>query len=153
MNETPPTLTALTPYLLSRIGKDARGRVAARLADRDLRMWHMAVLAALADFGPHAQRELAERLAIDPSDMTKIVDDLAALGHVERTRDPRDRRRLSVNLCPAGATELARLTDDVLAAQDELLAPLTARERERLHTLLDKVFRHGGEAADGPGRP
>ncbi|MGI5341650.1 MarR family winged helix-turn-helix transcriptional regulator [Streptomyces sp. CA-181903] len=153
MPETPPTLTALTPYLLSRVGKNARGRVAARLAGRDLRMWHMAVLAALADFGPHAQRELAGRLSIDPSDMTKVVDDLAALGHVERTRDPRDRRRLTVALNPAGARELARLTDEVLAAQDELLAPLTGQERERLHTLLDKVFRHA-EAAEGDrGRP
>ncbi|MER5784695.1 MarR family winged helix-turn-helix transcriptional regulator [Streptomyces mobaraensis] len=153
MTETPPTLTALTPYLLSRVGKNARGRVAARLADRDLRMWHMAVLAALADFGPHAQRELAERLAIDPSDMTKVVDDLAALGHVERTRDPRDRRRLTVTLTPTGATELARLTDDVRAAQDALLAPLTDRERERLHALLDKVFHHMEDDGGGPGRP
>ncbi|KAB7845110.1 winged helix-turn-helix transcriptional regulator [Streptomyces mobaraensis NBRC 13819 = DSM 40847] len=143
----------MTPYLLSRVGKNARGRVAARLADRDLRMWHMAVLAALADFGPHAQRELAERLAIDPSDMTKVVDDLAALGHVERTRDPRDRRRLTVTLSPTGATELARLTDDVRAAQDALLAPLTGPERERLHSLLDKVFHHMQEGGGEPGRP
>ncbi|WP_308015662.1 MarR family winged helix-turn-helix transcriptional regulator [Streptomyces huiliensis] len=141
VTETPPTLTALTTYLLSRVGKSARGRTAARLAGRDLRMWHMAVLAALADFGPHAQRELAERLTIDPSDMTKVLDDLTALGHVERTRDPRDRRRLTVALSPAGAAELARLTDDALAVQDELLAPLTGRERERLHALLGKVFR------------
>ncbi|MBH1937363.1 winged helix-turn-helix transcriptional regulator [Streptomyces sp. AV19] len=140
--ETPPSLTALTTYLLSRVGKDARGRIAARLARRELRMWHMAVLAALADFGPHAQRDLGARLSIDPSDMTKILDELVARGHVDRTRDPRDRRRFSVAVSPSGVRELARLTAEARAVQDEVLAPLDARERERLHALLAKVFAH-----------
>ncbi|MEV6331607.1 MarR family transcriptional regulator [Streptomyces sp. NPDC051909] len=44
----------------------------------------MAVLAALADFGPHAQREPVVRLGVDASDMTKVIDQLAAAGWVER---------------------------------------------------------------------
>ncbi|WP_344962680.1 MarR family winged helix-turn-helix transcriptional regulator [Streptomyces thioluteus] len=144
MTETPPSLTSLTTYLLSRVGKDARGRTAARLAERELRMWHMAVLAALTDFGPHPQRDLATRLSIDPSDMTKVLDDLVARGHVERTRDPHDRRRFSVAVGPAGKRELTRLTAEARAVQDEILAPLDARERERLHALLAKVFAHRG---------
>ncbi|GAA0424441.1 MarR family winged helix-turn-helix transcriptional regulator [Streptomyces luteireticuli] len=138
----PPSLTALTTYLLSRVGKDARGRTAARLAGRELRMWHMAVLAALADFGPHPQRDLAVRLSIDPSDMTKVLDELVARGQVERTRDPHDRRRFSVAVSASGKRELRRLTAEARAVQDEVLAPLDAREREQLHALLAKVFAH-----------
>ncbi|GAA1243713.1 MarR family transcriptional regulator [Kitasatospora nipponensis] len=140
MDATPPSLLALTTYLLSRTGKTARGRLGARLAERELRLWHMAVLAALADFGPHVQRELAQRLAIDPSDVVKVLDDLARAGQVDRTRDTADRRRILVTLTPAGRTALGELDAEARAVQDELLAPLTAGEREQLHGLLLRVL-------------
>ncbi|WP_370414117.1 MarR family winged helix-turn-helix transcriptional regulator [Streptomyces fradiae] len=136
---TPPTLLDLSTYLVSRVGKTARGRLAARLARRELRLWDMAVLAALADFGPHAQRELVVRLGVDASDMTKVIDQLAAAGWVERARDPRDRRRVSVSLTPEGRTALAELDAEARAVQDEVLAPLDADERRALHALLLRV--------------
>ncbi|MFG1806745.1 MarR family winged helix-turn-helix transcriptional regulator [Streptomyces sp. NPDC049040] len=137
---TPPTLTALTTYLLSRTGKTARGRLAAELAEDGLRLWHMAVLAALADFGPHSQRDLADRLTIDPSDIVKILDDLTAAGHVTRTRDPADRRRVQVRLTPAGRTALDGLLTRAEAVQADLLAPLEPAERATLHDLLSRIF-------------
>lgn len=140
-DETPPTLTALTTYLLSKTGKAARGRLAAQLAGQGLRLWHMAVLAALADFGPHTQRELAERLAIDPSDMVKVLDDLTAAGHVTRTRDPADRRRVRVALTASGTSALAAQVAQAESVQAALLAPLTPQERTTLHTLLLRI--HG----------
>ncbi|MFI6581151.1 MarR family winged helix-turn-helix transcriptional regulator [Embleya sp. NPDC050493] len=142
MNETaPPTLTALTTYLLSRVGKTARGRLADRLAGRGLRLWHMAVLAALADFGPHAQRDLAARLAIHPSDVVKVLDELAVAEWVERVRDPKDRRRVRVSLTAAGRIALAELEADAREVQDRLLEPLNASERGVLNELLLRV--HG----------
>ncbi|WP_441248634.1 MarR family winged helix-turn-helix transcriptional regulator [Kitasatospora sp. McL0602] len=140
MTETPPSLSALTTYLLSRTGKTARGALATRLGERGLRLWHMAVLAALADFGPHAQRELADRLGIDPSDVVKVIDDLAAPGHVERARDTADRRRVQVTVTPSGLALLATLTTEAEAVQDTLLAPLDTAERAQLHELLTRVF-------------
>ncbi|MFI6211864.1 MarR family winged helix-turn-helix transcriptional regulator [Nocardia brasiliensis] len=138
----PPSLLELDIYLLSRVGKTARGRFADRLAERGLRLWHMAILAALADFGPHAQRDLAERLAIHPSDIAKIVDELAAAGHVERNRDDTDRRRVTVRITRAGRSARTALTKQATAVGDDLLAPLTPRERAQLTTLLRKVFDH-----------
>ncbi|MFI1918570.1 MarR family winged helix-turn-helix transcriptional regulator [Nocardia sp. NPDC020380] len=136
----PPSLTALTTYLLSRTGKAGRQRLAERLAKRGLRLWHMAVLAALADFGPHAQRDLAVRLAIDPSDIAKIVEDIGALGYVERMRDPADRRRVTVALTETGRAALGEMHDETAAVQDELLAPLTPAERKQLTAMLSRVF-------------
>lgn len=135
----PPTLTGLTTYLLSRTGKAARGAIAAQLAESGLRLWHMAVLAALADHGPHAQAQLSARLGIDPSDVVKIVDELAAHGWAERARDPVDRRRVRITLTPAGRTALTGLTARAHAVQDDVLAPLDARERAALHGLLARV--------------
>lgn len=136
----PPTLTALTAYLMSRTGRTARAAIAAELAAVGLRLWHMAALAALADFGPQAQRDLSARLAVDPSDMVRVVDELAAPGYVERTRDLADRRRVRVTLTPAGRVALASLRARAVAVQDAVLAPLDARERALLHDLLAKVY-------------
>ncbi|MER6944849.1 MarR family winged helix-turn-helix transcriptional regulator [Nonomuraea sp. NPDC000554] len=139
MEGLPPSLLALSTYLLSRTGKAARGRMAAGLAARGSRMPHMAVLAALADFGPDSQRGLSARLGIDPSDLVKVLDELAAPGYVQRARDPSDRRRTSVELTDAGRTELDHQLSEATAVQDELLAPLAPQEREQLHALLQRV--------------
>ncbi len=143
---TPPTLAALTTYLLSKTGKAARGALASQLAEEGMRLWHMAVLAALADFGPHAQRDLAARLSVDPSDMVKVVDDLGAAGYVARTRDPDDRRRVRVRLTPEGGQALERLGARAEAVQDTVLAPLDAAERAQLHALLTRVYAGLGAA-------
>ncbi|GAA4568966.1 MarR family winged helix-turn-helix transcriptional regulator [Planotetraspora kaengkrachanensis] len=136
----PPSLLGLSTYLLSLTGKAARAGLAERLAARGLRLWHMATLAALADFGPHAQRDLATRLAMDPSDVAKVVDELAVAGYVDRSRDPGDRRRVAVTLTDSGRTALAELDADARRVQDEILAPLSREDRLRLHTLLRKVY-------------
>ncbi|MGA5821980.1 MarR family winged helix-turn-helix transcriptional regulator [Kitasatospora sp. NPDC094028] len=140
----PPTLLDLSTYLLSRIGKSSRGRLAELLAERDLRLWDMAVLAALSDFGPQAQRDLVRRLGIDPSDLAKVADQLAAAGYVERARDAADRRRVSVTITGAGRVLLAELDEQARVVQDEVLAPLDADEREVLHGLLLRL--HLGQA-------
>ncbi|WP_413252762.1 MarR family winged helix-turn-helix transcriptional regulator [Streptomyces brevispora] len=154
MNETPPSLLGLTVYLMSRTGKVARGRLAERLTERGLRLWHMAVLAALVDFGPHVQRELAARLSIDRSDIVKIVDDLSVAGLVQRARDTTDRRRVMVTVAPAGRTLLDRLHVEALAVQEDLLAPLSEAERTQLAVLLRRVYAHvqDGAGAQQAGR-
>ncbi|MFF4673886.1 MarR family winged helix-turn-helix transcriptional regulator [Streptomyces sp. NPDC001279] len=151
MSEIPPSLLGFTTYLLSRTGKTARSRLAARLAERDMKLWHMAVLSALVDFGPHVQRELASRLGIDRSDMVKIVDDLAMAGLVERARDTADRRRVTVTSSPAGRAVLADLQAEALGVQRELLAPLSTAEQAQLAALLRRVHAHAHEEGQGPG--
>ncbi|MEV4128422.1 MarR family winged helix-turn-helix transcriptional regulator [Nocardia sp. NPDC049707] len=138
----PPSLLGLETYLLSRVGKTARGRFADRLAAHGLRLWHMAILTALADFGPHAQRDLGIRLDIHPSDVAKIVDELADAGQVERTRDPADRRRMSVRITRTGRTALRALDKEARQVRDEILAPLSQQERIALSNMMLRLFQH-----------
>ena len=142
MESLPPSLLELDAYLLSKIGKEARRRAAIRLADRELRLWHLAALAALDDFGPHVQRDLASRLGLDPSDVVKVLDELTARGHVERTRDPADRRRVQARLTPSGKAVLTELLAEARTVDEDLLAPLAPAEREQLHGLLTRVLNH-----------
>ncbi|WP_225726123.1 MULTISPECIES: MarR family winged helix-turn-helix transcriptional regulator [unclassified Nocardia] len=138
----PPSLLALDTYLLSRVGKAARAGFGDRLAARGLRLWHMAILAALADFGPHAQRDLAQRLGIHPSDVAKAVDELEAAGQVERARDAADRRRITVRLTRSGRAALRALDAQARQVGAEILAPLDADERALLADMLRRVFDH-----------
>ncbi|MFD7922369.1 MarR family winged helix-turn-helix transcriptional regulator [Streptomyces sp. NPDC059740] len=136
---SPPTLLDLDVYLLSRVGKAGRAAVAARLAEYGLRLWHMAVLAVLRDFGPQDQRSLGERLALHPSDVAKVVDALARDGRVRRERTPADRRRVTVDLTEHGRELLTSLHREAAAVGDRLLSALTPGERETLRGLLRRV--------------
>ncbi|MGW6917362.1 MarR family winged helix-turn-helix transcriptional regulator [Kitasatospora sp. NPDC054939] len=142
MNEAPASLLTLSSYLLSRTGKIARGRLAERLAERDLRLWHVSILAALSDFGPHSKSELASRLDISPSDIVKIVNDLVQAGQVECSPHPGDRRRVDVTITPAGRAELGLITAELAAVDEDVLAPLTAIERTLLTSLLHRLHQH-----------
>ncbi|GHA87592.1 winged helix DNA-binding protein [Streptomyces termitum] len=142
LSMTPPGVLNLNAYLMYAVGKAARRRLTERLAAHNLRLWHLTVLALVADLGPQMKTVLAARLDMNPSDLVKIVNDLVRTGHVDCARDPANRRRVLVRPTPEGRTYLARLNADIASADDEVLAPLDARERETLAALLRRVHRH-----------
>lgn len=138
--ETVPSLRAIDVYLLSRVGKAGRRRLAERLAGIGFTLRHMAILSYLADRGPSAQREIGRALAIDPSDLVGALDELQDRDQVRRERDPDDRRRHRVSLTPAGRTALRRCRRHAAAVDDEVLAPLSAGDRRKLGELLGRLF-------------
>jgi DNA-binding MarR family transcriptional regulator len=140
MSSRPAGLLDLTAYRLSLAGKAARTAVAARLARDGLRMGDVALLASLRDDGPAAQRELAARLSLDPSDVVRLLDDLEGRRWVRRARDPADRRRSIVSLTGAGARALDAALAACREAQEAALAPLSARERATLHELAGRLL-------------
>jgi DNA-binding MarR family transcriptional regulator len=142
IDSAPARLRALPTWLLNqaalqgqRIGADALAAVGAHRT-------HYAVLAALDEFGPASQAELGRRCGIDPSDMVALMARLTGDGLVERGPDPADRRRNIVSITRAGRRRLDDLSETVGAAQDALLAPLSAAERDRLARLLARIVEH-----------
>jgi DNA-binding MarR family transcriptional regulator len=89
---------------------------------------------------------------MDPSDVAKVVEDLAGRGHVERARDAGDRRRVSVALTAAGRAALTSMDAAVSEAEDVLLAPLTLAERTQLAQMLSRVYAHGALRREGDTR-
>lgn len=143
VDTAPARLRALPTWLLNqaallgqRVGAEALAAVGAHRT-------HYAVLAALAEFGPDSQAALGRRCAIDPSDMVALVATLTDSGFVQRRPDDADRRRNVVTITPAGRRRLDEIGEAVAAAQAELLAPLSAAERERLVALLTRVVDRG----------
>ncbi|NUO97090.1 MAG: winged helix-turn-helix transcriptional regulator [Nonomuraea sp.] len=137
----PPTLLGSTTFVLHKVGVRNRRALADRLAgETRLSLWEFAVLATLGDLGPAAQREVGDRLGLDPSDMVRLMDGLIDEGLAERDRDPADRRRYRLSLTPAGWSALERARAVLADVERETLAPLTAAERRRLHELVIKLF-------------
>ncbi|WP_406065059.1 winged helix DNA-binding protein [Streptomyces sp. NBC_01077] len=139
---TPPSVLALNAYLMHAVGRAARRRLTETLEARGLRLWHLTVMALLADLGPQMKTALATRLAMNASDLVKIVNDLVRVGQVDCVRDDTDRRRVVVRLTPEGETSLRSLSAEIARTDDEILAPLDAGEREQLASLLRRVHGH-----------
>jgi DNA-binding MarR family transcriptional regulator len=132
-------LRALPSWLINQTAIAANRLVAEGLAGAGTRRHHYALLAALDEVGPASQADLTRRILIDRSNMVATVNELSEQGLVERTPSPTDRRRNVVTITAAGRRQLRKLDRLVAAAQDELLASLSAEERARLVDLLARV--------------
>lgn len=96
-------------------------------------------LQVIANRGPISQREVADIVLLHPSEMVALVDSLETNGLVRRQRDPDDRRRYRLTLTSAGAKLLARFDRVARAAEEAVLAPLSAAERSTLARLAAKA--------------
>ncbi|MCK2222031.1 MarR family transcriptional regulator (plasmid) [Actinomadura sp. ATCC 31491] len=86
---------------------------------------------------PLTLRELADRMACEPSNATFVADRLEEQGYLERHPHPANRRSKQLVLTPAGAELRERLL--ALLAEDSPLAPLAAEEQQTLQRLLTRA--------------
>ncbi|MEO9330138.1 MarR family winged helix-turn-helix transcriptional regulator [Gordonia aurantiaca] len=89
---------------------------------------------------PMTQRELAQRMGVDKSAMSGIVDDLVEHGLVTREDDPDDRRCRRVTITEAGRRVVTAVTDNPATAPD-MFDALTDAELRQLAGLLEKLRR------------
>ncbi|WP_027342294.1 MarR family winged helix-turn-helix transcriptional regulator [Hamadaea tsunoensis] len=138
--DLPELVRDLPSWLLTQTAAYAHRLVGDGLAEIGARRYHYRVLAALAEDGPMSQADLGRRAGIHLSDMVATVNELAEQGHVERTPDPKDRRRNVITLTGPGQHQLQILAHRVARIQDDLLAPLAPAEREVLTDLLRRLL-------------
>jgi DNA-binding MarR family transcriptional regulator len=144
----------LPSWLLSQTSAHAHRLVTDGFAADGARGYHYRLLHSLLGDGPGSQATLGRRTGIHLSDMVAALNELEAGGYVARSPDPRDRRRNVITITEAGRERAARLADRVEKIQDELLAPLSAAEREQLTALLQKLLRaQKGPPGEDPGGP
>jgi DNA-binding MarR family transcriptional regulator len=94
-------------------------------------------LETLLQEGPLPVRELASRLGLDASTVTRSIDGLVRGGLVRRTRDERqDRRRVFVALTARGRTLAEKLVHCADAYSDEILERIPRDRREDVLVAL-----------------
>ena len=98
-----------------------------------------AALSKLVETGPCSQNQLGRLTAMDVATIKGVIDRLTARGLTETSQDPEDGRRLLVSLTRAGQQLAEKLAPNAIAITRETLAPLDAKERETLMTLLHKL--------------
>jgi DNA-binding MarR family transcriptional regulator len=105
------------------------------------------VLVVLTTTGPIRLGALAEQLHANQSTFSRSVDRMVAGGWIERNPSPDSRREVVIELSPAGRDLVA----DVTARRREELATilnrLTARERESVAAALELLGRAAGESS------
>ncbi|MET7277979.1 MarR family winged helix-turn-helix transcriptional regulator [Kribbella sp. NPDC005582] len=126
-------------WALGRASQQSQRLIRQHMVEAGVRTQHYHVLASLDADGAAAQATLADRIALDRSDLVTVLDELEEVGYVGRRVDPDDRRRKIVELTAAGRKQLVVMDRLIYAAEDELLAPLTAAERKVLLGLLSRV--------------
>jgi DNA-binding MarR family transcriptional regulator len=132
----PAGLSDRLGFLLGRAHLAHRAIAGPALASLGLRVKECGALSVLVEEGPLPQQRLGERQGIDRTTMVAIVDNLERKGLVERRRDPRDRRAYSLHATAKGRRALRRADAVAERAEEEFLAPLPARDRERLKQML-----------------
>lgn len=103
---------------------------------------HFVVLAALTEFGPASQSELAGRARVYKSDLVAVLNELADGGWIRRTPDPADKRRNVITITDSGVRRLAELDQVLAGVNAHITAPLTVEERDQLFALLNRVNTH-----------
>lgn len=139
-NKTAPArLSTLPTWLLSQAAARSHRLLTTALAAAGARGYQYRILAALDESGPTSQADLGRITNLDRSDVNAVIAELVDLGAVIRAADQVDRRRNQITLTKTGQDLLRTLDDVVEDVQQQLLAPLSARERLVLTNLLARI--------------
>lgn len=126
-------------FLTARARSVGSSRANVLLKELDLKVRSYSVLSLACSGMNPSQRELADFLSLDPSQIVALVDELERRGAVTREADPRDRRS-KVIVATAGGRRLYKQAYAVVRrAEDRSLMALDARERDLLRDLLRRV--------------
>lgn len=143
--ETPasgvPTALLQSPsFQLERLRRRTRDEVETVLHTKDTTLREYWVLTCLVDRDAASQSALSETLAIDASDMVRLIDSLENRGWVQRERDPNDRRRQIVASTKKGAKAQAELAELVAEGEDRALDESTSKQLKHLRKLAKAII-------------
>ena len=95
----------------------------------------------------NSQREIAAQLGVAPSLVVSLVDQLASIGAVRRTRSQTDRRVQVVEITDEGRQLLRLATDAAKKLDVELHKHLSPADLQALDRLLPALLRTSSVAA------
>jgi MarR family transcriptional regulator, temperature-dependent positive regulator of motility len=137
-------------HLARRFHQICLGAVAEAIEPAGITPGEYAVLVAVVDLPGLDQHRLAVSLGIDPVSAGQRIDRLEAMGLVDRRVHPSDRRARVLSASRRGIALRLRLRPLALAAQERIMAPLTAGERKLFLNFLTRIV-EGNKSYARPG--
>lgn len=122
-----------------------------RICCYDVSVTQCYALEAVILHGPLTLNELAARLYLDKSTASRVVDALQKKGYVERRENPEDRRSLCLEATAAGRDLHARIEEDILGEERELLSSFPSEVRQAMASLIGKLARAAASRVDASG--
>jgi len=112
-----------------------------RICCHDVSVSQCYALETLALAGPLRLHELAERLYLDKSTASRVIDGVVAKGYAGRTRHPEDGRAVLLELTADGRALYERIEADLLAEVRAVLTELEPPVREAMTRALGQLVR------------
>ncbi|WP_018291137.1 MarR family winged helix-turn-helix transcriptional regulator [Verrucomicrobium sp. 3C] len=139
---------ALNCYIkLTRASETLAAKLRVPLAREGLTTGQLGVLEALLHLGPMNERELCRKLLRSGGNITVVVDNLERRGLVQRARNLKDRRSVTVALTPEGLRLIRGVFPGHAARITAALGVLNPEEQRELGRLCRKLGR--GKAEQG----
>jgi DNA-binding MarR family transcriptional regulator len=135
-----PPVTEFAGQLFFRLWRATHTRTAELLGSVGLTPALFALLNVTAAREGAIQQELGAALGIDRSTMVALIDQLESAGLARRRPSATDRRAREIAITPKGRRLLQRARGLISQVEDEVLAGLTAEERDELLTLLRRAL-------------
>ncbi|GAB2510479.1 transcriptional regulator SlyA [Corynebacterium atrinae] len=136
----PVSLLESPSFQLERLRRRTRDEVEAALNTQSTSLREYWVLACLVDRAAASQSALSETLAIDASDMVRLIDSLESRGWAKRERDPKDRRRQIVSSTKKGTKAQTQLAILVTQAENTALDESSKKQLKHLRNLTVAVL-------------
>ena len=133
-------LTNFAPYLMNRIMGRYNASLRDEMAEQGLSTPKMRALAVLSVVEGPLIRELAVFTVVDPSTLSRSLDQLQADGLIRREVDGADSRAVRVFITEAGRTSFATLWPHMAAAQARMFRGIPDDVRTAFVATLQKML-------------
>src|SRR5882724_4008035 len=139
----PDSLADQLGYLLAKAHYRVHVSANEALEPLGLTVKHYGLLTLLVHEAPIPQGRLGEVMRIDRTTMVALIDDLERAGHVDRTRNPEDRRAYALVSTATGKRVQRSAATLMKRIQNEALSPLATGERSELRRMLRAIIEGG----------
>ncbi|RLC48856.1 MAG: hypothetical protein DRI23_10040 [Candidatus Cloacimonadota bacterium] len=85
-------------------------------------------------------KQIAERMKLSPSRLTRIIDGLVIKEYINREIDPSDRRNMRVTLSRKGRQLVRQLNKAYIDIHNEILEDIDISQHEQLITAMDHLL-------------
>ncbi|NNG26991.1 MAG: MarR family transcriptional regulator [Ignavibacteriaceae bacterium] len=85
-------------------------------------------------------KEIAKRMNLSPSRLTRIIDGLVQKGYMQREIDQKDRRNMKVSLSRRGKSLTSKLDKAFVNLHSEILQDIDSSQHESLIVAMENLY-------------
>lgn len=128
-------------FLLAKIEEEMEERLINNLSPLKINARQFGILQFIEDNPDSSQITVSNALFIDRTTMVAHADHLEDLGYIKRIKNPNDRRSFVLTITDQGEEKLRLGRNYLEDTELSVLSSLTKEEKEKLKSLLLKVWR------------